>query len=47
MIDISLNNRPVHTASDLQIRDKIRPDIAQPMKKYENFLQEFSKVWLK
>jgi tetratricopeptide (TPR) repeat protein len=43
MIDISLNNRPVHTASDLQIRDKIRPDIAQPMKKYENFLQEFVK----
>lgn len=43
MIDISLNNRPVHTASDLQIRDKIRSDITQSIKKYENFLQEFVK----
>ena len=41
MIDISLNNRPVHTASDLQIRDKIRPENTQSWKKYENFLQEF------
>ena len=41
MIDISLNNRPVHTASDQQIRDKIRPENTQLWKKYENFLQEF------
>ena len=43
MIDISLNNRPVHTASDLQIRDKIRSEKTQSWKKYENFLQEFVK----
>jgi tetratricopeptide (TPR) repeat protein len=41
MIDISLNTRPVHTASDLQIRDKIRSENTQSWKKYENFLQEF------
>ncbi|QDD07408.1 tetratricopeptide repeat protein [Candidatus Methylopumilus planktonicus] len=41
MIDISLNNRPVHTASDQQIRDKIRSENTQLWKKYENFLQEF------
>ncbi len=43
MADISLNNRPVHTASDLQIRDKIRSENTQSWKKYENFLQEFVK----
>jgi hypothetical protein len=43
MIDISLNTRPVHTASDLQMRDKIRSENAQSWKKYENFLQEFVK----
>jgi len=43
MIDISLNNRPVHTASDLQIRDKIRSEKTQSWKKYENFLHEFVK----
>ena len=43
MIDISLNNRPVHTASDQQIRDKIRSENTQLWKKYENFLQEFVK----
>ena len=43
MGDISLNNRPVHTASDLQIRDKIRSENTQSWKKYENFLQEFVK----
>jgi len=43
MTDISLNKRPVHTASDLQIRDKIRSENTQSWKKYENFLQEFVK----
>ncbi|MEY4573661.1 MAG: hypothetical protein RLZ10_2960, partial [Bacteroidota bacterium] len=43
MIDISLNTRPVHTASDLQMRNKIRSENAQSWMKYESFLQEFVK----
>lgn len=39
--NLALNNRPVLTASDLQIRNEIYTNSSLAWKKYENFLQEF------
>lgn len=39
MVDISLNKRPVLTASDTQVREKIYSGSSETWKKYSNYLQ--------
>ena len=39
MMDISLNKRPVLTASDSQVREKIYSGSSETWKKYSNYLQ--------
>jgi tetratricopeptide (TPR) repeat protein len=43
--NLSLNNRPVLTASDLQIRNEIYTNSSKSWEKYRDFLQEFIKAF--